>query len=60
MVICSCANINERTLNEAIDQGFNTLGALAEQLNVGVNCGTCLSAVDNRLCDSSKKVSLQG
>ena len=59
MVVCCCANINEKKLNQAIEQGFNTEGALAEELNVGVCCGSCLPEVRSHLHKSINKEPVQ-
>ena len=59
MIVCCCANINEKKLNQAIEQGFNTEGALAEELNVGVCCGSCLPEVRSQLHKSINKEPVQ-
>lgn len=39
--VCSCYNVGEKTINEAIAQGCNSVDALGERLQCGTKCGSC-------------------
>lgn len=46
VIVCVCENINDAKIKEAIGQGYNTPGALSEQLNVGEKCGCCMDEIN--------------
>lgn len=39
--VCSCYNVGEKTINEAIAQGCGSVEALGEELQCGTKCGSC-------------------
>lgn len=39
--ICSCFNVSEKVINDAIDTGFNSIEKLGDKLKCGTNCGSC-------------------
>ncbi len=39
--VCSCYNVGEITINEAITQGCGSVEALGEKLQCGTKCGSC-------------------
>ena len=39
--VCSCFNVREKTINDAIEAGCQTVDELGEQLKCGTNCGSC-------------------
>ncbi|QJR80341.1 molybdopterin-dependent oxidoreductase [Alteromonas pelagimontana] len=41
--ICSCFNVRQKTINDAIEAGAATVDALGDQLQCGTNCGSCRS-----------------
>jgi len=45
MIICSCANVNDRKLREALQQGARTLADLQQETGVAMRCGRCRDAV---------------
>lgn len=66
-VICSCHQVRELPINEAIDSGINTLDALGKYLKCGTQCGSCKSevaamieakGVNRRLTDVDAKQSI--
>ncbi|GGK57942.1 nitrate reductase [Amphritea balenae] len=44
-VICSCFEVGEKTIRQAINKGANSTEKLAEQLKCGSNCGSCLPEI---------------
>jgi len=41
-IVCSCFQVGENTLREAINAGAHSQQALAETLHCGSNCGSCI------------------
>ena len=39
--VCSCYNVGEKTINEAIAQGCTSVEQLGEKLQCGTKCGSC-------------------
>jgi assimilatory nitrate reductase catalytic subunit len=39
--VCSCYNVGEKTINNAIAQGCSSVDALGEKLQCGTKCGSC-------------------
>jgi assimilatory nitrate reductase catalytic subunit len=39
--ICSCYNVGEKTINEAIAQGCSSVEKLGDKLQCGTKCGSC-------------------
>ncbi len=48
-IICSCFEVGENTLRQAISKGINTTEKLAAQLKCGSNCGSCLPEIRGML-----------
>ena len=44
MYVCICQGITESQIREAIHGGMDTLDALAIELGIGAQCGTCVFA----------------
>lgn len=44
-IICSCFEVGEHTIRQAIRQGANSTDKLAAQLKCGSNCGSCLPEI---------------
>lgn len=44
-IICACFQVGEKTINSAIEAGCNSAESLAEQLNCGSNCGSCIPEI---------------
>lgn len=40
-LVCSCFNVRENTITEAISEGSHTVLALGNKLKCGTNCGSC-------------------
>lgn len=45
MIVCSCANVNDRKLKEALRKGARTLADLQTEVGVAMGCGRCRNAV---------------
>lgn len=44
-VVCSCFQVGERQISQAIAQGFESVEALSDQLKCGSNCGSCIPEI---------------
>ncbi len=49
MIICSCANINDRKVKQALSAGARTLSDVQAQLGVSMGCGSCRDAVQDEI-----------
>lgn len=49
MYVCLCKAVTDRQLDEAIDNGDNSLEALQSSLGVATGCGCCQSFVEQHL-----------
>ena len=54
MYICVCNAISDKDVKTAIKNGAKSIKELNQQLNVGSNCGTCVSSIQ-LLIDDSKQ-----
>ncbi|GAB4424338.1 MAG: hypothetical protein OHK0011_04920 [Turneriella sp.] len=45
MIVCSCANVNDRKVKEALERGARTLSDLQTELGVAMGCGRCRETV---------------
>ncbi|TVP54724.1 MAG: hypothetical protein EA349_10710, partial [Halomonadaceae bacterium] len=41
-VICSCFQVGERSIEQALAGGCDSVAALGEKLQCGTNCGSCI------------------
>lgn len=41
-IVCSCFEVGERQIKQAIQQGADSAESLGQQLKCGTNCGSCL------------------
>jgi bacterioferritin-associated ferredoxin len=55
MYVCVCNAVTEKQVYEAIDNGAKTLKALSKQLDVGKQCGACVSCAKECLSTSAKQ-----
>lgn len=46
-MICSCFQVGENRILEAIEQGCTSAQALGEQLRCGTNCGSCIPELNS-------------
>lgn len=44
-VVCSCFEVREKTITDAITIGCSSVSELGKQLNCGTNCGSCKPAL---------------
>lgn len=52
MIICLCSCVTEADVIREIKNGYTTVDALAERLNVTTTCGTCLLEVEKLISTS--------
>ena len=45
MYICICNAVTDKEIKKAIRNGAGSIKKLNQQLNVGSNCGSCVSSV---------------
>lgn len=46
-VVCSCLNITNGMIKDAVDAGASTLEEVQEATNVGTVCGACIEDVEH-------------
>ncbi|MBQ0782859.1 MAG: (2Fe-2S)-binding protein, partial [Amphritea sp.] len=44
-IVCSCFEVGEKSIRQAIRQGADNIDKLAKQLKCGSNCGSCLPEI---------------
>ncbi|MBX3721377.1 MAG: (2Fe-2S)-binding protein [Turneriella sp.] len=49
MIICCCANINDRQVREALTGGARTLADVQVNLGAAMGCGRCREAVNEEI-----------
>ncbi|WP_432696809.1 molybdopterin-dependent oxidoreductase [Marinobacterium sp. YM272] len=54
-VICSCFQVREPAILEAINAGSDSAEKLSEQLKCGTNCGSCLPELKSLIANSVKE-----
>ena len=59
MYVCICNAVTEREIQEAINQGSNSLEDLKQELQVGDSCGSCISCAIDMLNKSTSTKALQ-
>lgn len=53
--VCSCFDVREKTIKEAIAQGADSVSKLGEQLRCGTNCGSCKPELSEMLSQEGSK-----
>ncbi len=54
-IICSCLDITNGQIQEAVRSGATTLEQVQEITNVGTVCGACLEDVENLIAELTAK-----
>lgn len=49
MIICCCANINDRQVRETLASGARTLADVQVNLGAAMGCGRCREAVNEEI-----------
>ncbi len=49
MIVCCCANINDRQVKEALQGGARTLADVQVNLGAAMGCGRCRNAVNEEI-----------
>lgn len=49
MIICCCANINDRQVRDALASGARTLADVQVELGAAMGCGRCREAVNEEI-----------
>ncbi|MBN8222777.1 MAG: (2Fe-2S)-binding protein [Spirochaetes bacterium] len=49
MIVCCCANINDRQVKEALAEGARTLADVQVKLGAAMGCGRCRDAVNEEI-----------
>jgi bacterioferritin-associated ferredoxin len=52
MIVCVCKAVNDRAIRRAVAEGHDTFEAVQFELGVGINCGKCVSAACEVLCEA--------
>lgn len=60
MYICVCHAVNERSVRQAIAQGYVTVSALRECLGFKSSCGKCTPYLKNMINESAHAKPLEG
>jgi bacterioferritin-associated ferredoxin len=49
MIVCCCANVNDRQVKEALNTGARTLADVQVKLGAAMGCGRCREAVNDEI-----------
>jgi bacterioferritin-associated ferredoxin len=52
MIVCICKAVNDRAIRRAVAEGHDTFDDLQFELGIGINCGKCVSAACEVLCEA--------
>ena len=52
MIVCICNAVNDRDIRAAVAAGHDSFDALSFELGVGLNCGKCVAAACEVLCEA--------
>ena len=55
-LVCSCFQVGDRQIQQAIGRGANSLDALGRELKCGTNCGSCLPEIRSLLVAATEVV----
>jgi len=58
-IICSCFQVGENTINNAIAEGCNNAEALGEKLKCGTNCGSCVPELKSLIAKYQPEVAVE-
>ncbi len=50
-IICSCYQVGENTIRDAISKGCSSAATLGEKLKCGTNCGSCIPELNGLISD---------
>lgn len=53
MYVCVCSAVTESDVNQAIDNGADTVQQLKDELNVSICCGSCECTIEEMLEEKS-------
>jgi len=57
-VVCSCFEVREKTITNAVEEGCSSVAELGEALKCGTNCGSCKPAL-SQLIDKHLVIEIQ-
>lgn len=52
MIVCVCKAVNDHAIRRAVAEGHDTFDAVQFELGVGINCGKCVAAACEVLCEA--------
>ncbi|MEO8937757.1 MAG: (2Fe-2S)-binding protein [Burkholderiaceae bacterium] len=52
MIVCICKAVNDRAIRRAVAEGHDTFDDLQFELGIGTQCGKCVSAACEVLCEA--------
>ncbi|MCW9006556.1 MAG: (2Fe-2S)-binding protein, partial [Marinobacter sp.] len=55
-LVCSCFQVGDRQIQQAIGRGANSVDALGRELKCGTNCGSCVPEIRSLLVASTEVV----
>lgn len=55
-LVCSCFQVGDRQIQQAIEQGVDTVEALGSALQCGTNCGSCIPEIRSLLGSATEMV----
>jgi bacterioferritin-associated ferredoxin len=53
MILCICRAVSDREVDDTIRRGANTAAAVGQTCGAGTDCGTCIGAIEDKLCGNS-------
>lgn len=54
-IICKCRNVSQKTIEDAIKNGCDTVSKVGEATNAGTACGGCKNKIQNLIDKTLEK-----
>lgn len=58
MIVCQCKAISTATIFSAVDAGAGSLGQVCRSTGAGTDCGCCVFALKDLVCDYQNRLAL--
>lgn len=54
-IVCTCFEVSEEEIREAIKKGATTVEAVGDETNAGTGCGACQSRIQELIDEETKQ-----